>query len=590
MNTAVLNARHAMAFVTALIEGGVEHAVVSPGARNTPLVLALSALRDRVQIHPVLDERTASFVGLGLARVSGTPVLLSCTSGTAGAHWLPAIVEASESGIPLLAITADRPIELHDCGAPQTVDQQCFFGSHTRAFFDLGEPAVEVTPRWLVGIAAQALDAAVGSRPGPVHINARFRKPLWEPGVDAIAHLGSGRTSARIVRGSQRLAALDLAALADELAPVERGVIVCGVQEGHGNLDSDEFGQAVLKLGRRLGWPVLAEPGSQVRFRVSDSQWVINSTDALLRVNGLGSVMVPDKVVRFGRSPVSKACSEWIENHAAGHVIAVSESGRMLDAECAVERLYAVDSLDFCERLSAALESDRTPTSWLDSWRQLAVDSAQEICQATSLMGWGGHVAQSLVKGLPSGAILHVASSLAIRDLDGFCEGGSHPLVVTCNRGANGIDGTLATAWGEALAWSKGPVAVLLGDLALLHDLGSLRALGSLKAPMPIVVLDNGGGGIFDYLPVSGHPTAYDSLFSMPQEANIPALVEASGVACHQCPQGEGLADAIEQSLSAGAPCVIHVEMDRAADIRRHQETWAAVAERVRPMVESLRA
>jgi len=590
VNTAVLNARHAMAFVAALIEGGVKHAVVSPGARNTPLVLALNALSDRVQIHPVLDERTAAFVGLGLARVSGSPVILSCTSGSAGAHWLPAMVEASESGIPLLAITADRPVELHDCGAPQTIEQQHFFGAHSRAFFDLGEPAVEVTPRWLVGIAAQALDAATGARPGPVHINARFRKPLWEPGVEAVSYLDGGRTSARIVRGHARLSSLDLAGLLDELAPVERGVIVCGVRDGVGALESDAFAQAVVKLGRRLGWPVLAEPGSQVRFRSAESQGVIDSTDALLRVEGLGAVMVPDKVLRFGRSPVSKACSEWIQNHAAGRVIAVSESGRMLDAECAVDRLYAVDALDFCERLSVALGSERPSTGWLESWRQLASDSAGEIRQAASQAGWGGHVAQGLVKGLPSGSVLHVASSLAIRDLDGFCENGPNPLVVTCNRGANGIDGTLATAWGEALAWSHGPVAVLLGDLALLHDLGSLRALGSLKSPMPIVVLDNGGGGIFDYLPVADHSTAYEPLFSMPQQADIPALVEASGVACYVCPQGEGLEGAIEKALAAGSPCVIHVELDRSADVLRHQETWAAVAERVRPVVESLRA
>ena len=580
MTTAAENARHANALVEALAGLGVRHAVLSPGARNTPLVMAFHALRDRVQLHSVLDERSAAFVGLGLARASGAPVALSCTSGTAGAHWLPALIEASESGLPLVAITADRPTELHDCGAPQTLDQARFFGAHVRAFYDLGEPAPEITPRWLARIAAQAVDAATGASPGPVHLNVRFRKPLWEPGLASVVHLDASPATPRVVRSVPRLAASDMDALAQELSEVERGVIVCGVRDGAGVLQDEAFAPAVARLSRQLGWPVFAEPGSQMRFGPHDRECLVEGVDALLRNPEAAAVFQPERVLRFGRSPVSSALSGWLAHRAQDRVIAVNETGVWLDAERILDRLIVADTVDLCDRLASRLPERHS--RWLQDWKDLSGRVGAVVDRATREPGGSGHVVRSLVEGLPDGSLLHVASSMAVRDLDSFGPPTNKRIVVSCNRGANGIDGTLSTALGQALAWTQGPVAVLLGDLAFLHDAGALRTLKSVTVSMPIVVVDNGGGGIFEYLPMEASE-AFGPLFLTPQDADIPALARAAGLPCVTCPQGEGLVDSLS-ALGPG-PQVMYVPVDRALDRAQHEQFWSDVAAEAMPMI-----
>lgn len=585
MSTASANARHANALVHALLDGGVRHAVVSPGARNTPLVMALHAQRERVVLHSILDERSAAFVALGLARASGSPVLLSCTSGTAGAHWLPALIEASESGLPLVAVTADRPTELHDCGAPQTIDQTRLFGTHVRAFFDLGEPASEVTPRWLAGIAAQALDAATGARPGPVHLNARFRKPLWEPGLESVVHLDGPAVTPKIVRETPRVSAATLGSIADELASVERGVIVCGVRDGAHVLRDREFAPAVARLARRLGWPILAEPSSQLRFGPHDRELVVQGVDALMRTPEAGASLRPSRVLRFGRSPVSKALSGWLERYAAGQVIAVDESGAWRDAERSMGQLLVADPVDFSDRLAAALPA--RDSAWCRAWLELSEKALESMAAVTAEPGWAGHAANAVVGALPDGSLLHVASSMPVRDLDGFGLPTDKKISVSSNRGANGIDGTLSTALGQALAWENGPVAVLLGDLAFLHDAGALRTLSSASVPFAVVVVDNGGGGIFDYLPISENEDVFEPWFLTPQKADFAALTEASGVSYVACPKGDSLVECLENVLAEPGPHVVHVQIDRGEDRDRHEQFWQMVSQQIAPWIES---
>jgi 2-succinyl-5-enolpyruvyl-6-hydroxy-3-cyclohexene-1-carboxylate synthase len=493
---------------------------------------------------------------------------------------LPAIIEASESGLPLVAITADRPTELHDCGAPQTLDQARFFGAHVRAFYDLGEPAPEITPRWLARIAAQAVDAATGALPGPVHLNVRFRKPLWEPGLGSVVHLDAASATPRVVRSVPRVSSADLDALSRELSEVERGVIVCGVRDGAGVLADVAFAPAVARLSRQLGWPVFAEPGSQVRFGPHDRECLVEGVDALLRNPQVAAAFQPDRVLRFGRSPLSGALSTWLAHRAPDRVIAVNETGAWLDAERILDRLIVADPVDLCDRLADSLPL--RSTTWLQDWKDLSGRIEPLVDQATREAGWAGHVVRSLLAGLPDGTLLHVASSMAVRDLDSFGPPTSKRILVSCNRGANGIDGTLSTALGQALAWTQGPVAVLLGDLAFLHDAGALRTLKSVKVSMPIVVVDNGGGGIFEYLPVEASE-AFGPLFLTPQDADIPALAKAAGVPCTSCPQGEGLEDALS-SMGPG-PHLLYVPVDRALDRARHVQFWSDVAAEAMPLI-----
>ena len=580
MTTAAGNARHANALVEALVGLGVRHAVLSPGARNTPLVMAFHALREKVQLHSVLDERSAGFVGLGLARASGAPVALSCTSGTAGAHWLPAMIEASESGLPLVAITADRPTELHDCGAPQTLNQARFFGDHVRAFHDLGEPAPEITPRWLARIAAQAVDAATGAAPGPVHLNVRFRKPLWEPGLESVVHLDGAPGTPRVVRSRPRLADAELDSLAEEFSSVERGVIVCGVRDGVGVLESDGFASALARLSRKLGWPVFAEPGSNVRFGPLESTCRVEGGGAQLRNPEAAAALQPERVRRFGRSPVSSVLSGWLTRQAPDRVIAVNETGAWLDAERNLGRLFVAEDASFCDSLAGRLP--QRSSHWWQEWSDLSERVGSVVERSTREPGWAGHVVRSLVEGLPGGSLLHVASSMAVRDLDSFGPPTDKRLFVSCNRGANGIDGTLSTALGQGLAWKQGPVGVLLGDLAFLHDAGALRSLKNASVSMPIVVVDNGGGGIFEYLPMEASE-AFEPWFLTPQNADIPALVKAAGLPCTSYPRGEGLSDALS-SMGPG-PQVLYVPVDRALDRARHVQFWSDVAALAMPMI-----
>jgi len=556
---AVRNRDHAATLVGALVAGGVRHAVISPGSRNTPIVLALDALAQsdhRLILHSVLDERAAAFFALGIARATGTPALLSCTSGSAGAHYLPAIIEAFHAHIPLIALTADRPPELQGRGAPQTIDQHGLFGVHVRASVLLTPPDGNLDS---VRTAAQdAIAAAHGVAPGPVHINAPYRKPLWHP--EAPAMVACPKTGPE-ARPTLHLKADDTGALAARLAEAERGVVVWG-PDPDPSLNADP----ILDLAQHLGWPVLATPTSPARFRSYRPGTTVTTHDAFLRDDEIAQALRPELVLQLGGTPSSNALRSFVG--AAPDVIAIDPRGVWRDPEHSLKTLIEADPGPLA---TALLEhtSARPDGDWVQRWasHETAAQVAMDAwCQED---WWSGRFVQTLLGALPAGTLLHAASSMPIRDLDTFGRHQAHPIWAHANRGVNGIDGTLATTLGLATAWDQGPVVALVGDLAFLHDQGSLMLARGIQHPVVVLVIDNGGGSIFEQLPIATHPTAFQRWFLTPQQSKIQALCAAAEVR-YECPeQPVAMTQALQHALH-GAPglSVIHLVVDRATELR----------------------
>jgi 2-succinyl-5-enolpyruvyl-6-hydroxy-3-cyclohexene-1-carboxylate synthase len=557
--TAATNAAWAATLVAGLSgEGGVTDAVVSPGSRSTPLVLALDAANLRT--HVVLDERAAAFFALGLARTSGRPVALVCTSGSALGHYVPAVIEAAASCVPLLLLTADRPADSVGFGAGQTIDQVDLFGRHVRRAFHMTAPAQGQSPGWAGTVAGLALDAAVSAPAGPVHINCPYRKPLWEPGHREAAvprHV-------RVLRSPARPDPGVIAAVARRLRTVERGAIVAG--PAWPGLDLD----AVQGLADALGWPLLAEPCSQLRHMTS----VIGASDALLRDADVAAALRPSLVLRLGRLPTSTTVQNWL---AGVPSVLVDAAGQWHDPGHAAQTLVVADPNLLCAALAPRVE--RCSAGFHDAWRNADAAAWEALHAHTDAEGqlWEGVVAAEVAAAVPPGGWLHVASSMPIRDLDGFARTVQPGVRVLHSRGANGIDGTIATAAGSAVG-AAAPVTLMLGDLAFRHDVASLVLARAGGCALTLVVVDNGGGGIFAHLPIAGNDSAFERFFVTPQDDSIPQLASGFGVECVTVTGREELRRALAASRGATGVRILHVVTDRDHSVRQHRLAWGRVA------------
>jgi 2-succinyl-5-enolpyruvyl-6-hydroxy-3-cyclohexene-1-carboxylate synthase len=585
--------------------------VVSPGSRSTPLVLAFEACAD-AEVVAVLDERAAGFFALGQARARRQPALLLCTSGSAAAHYLPAVIEAFYSHTPLLVLSADRPAELHHCGAPQSIDQVRLFGSHCRFFADLGAPHPSSPAAWQA-LVAQALDAAVGPPAGPVHLNVAFREPLWEPGVTVPEALLPG-PPVRMLRSPPGAAASVVAQLAQSFAGKRRCVVVCGPQPA-----CARTAVAIAALAAHCGWPLLAEPAANVAEAAATA---VRCADALLRDPDFAAAQAPDAVLRFGSAPTSKSIGAWLQRFGAGKTVLVSPRATYSDPTHGLKSLVVGDVAALCAGLQAALPAaaagravpvlcaglqaalrmpdSATPratsnlaaqASYLAAWQAADAQASQTLRRFCGETFFAGSVVRQVCAALPPSAALLVANSMAIRDLDSFAGPLPAGVEVFSSRGANGIDGTLATLLGVAAASvaQRRPVVGLLGDLAFLHDVGSLQLARQLQVPALAVVLNNAGGAIFDRLPIHRHPTAYHRLFRTPQQADIAALCAATQVGYGCARSAAQLQEALSHALQALTQpgCGLHVvevflpEAAAFAGADVYEAAWAAVGSAV---------
>lgn len=557
------------AFADELARCEVAGACTSPGSRSSPLMLSLVG-QDGLATWSHLDERVAGFFALGLAKATGRPAVLACTSGTAAAHYLPAVIEAHEAGVPLIVLTADRPPELREVGAGQAIDQLKLYGDAARWFFDVGTH--EATPergRWIRTLACRAVATAAGTtggRPGPVHLNWALREPLIPPAElpeDPQPGRPGGRPWVRFdATGS--LAAPDL----HDAVTGRRGVIVAGRTR-------DRLGPELALLAQHLRWPLLADPMSGARAGGA----AIAHYDALLRDDRFADAHRPEVVLRVGDLPTSKPLRQWL---AALDVpqIATGAPGGWADPDGRIGQIApgAVDALlDPFEDPELRPGPVAAEIAWLDAWRSADREAARAIEMTLGDALSEPLVAATLARHVPLQASLVVASSMPIRDLETFAAAG-HPAEVLANRGANGIDGTLATAFGVAAARDE-PVVVLLGDVAFAYDLSALICAKRHGLALVIVVLNNDGGGIFEFLPLAGiDRDTFEEHVATPPGIDIADAARLYG--CDHVTPGDlpALRDALDLALRADRTTILEVRTERAANVVLHRDVWAAVS------------
>jgi 2-succinyl-5-enolpyruvyl-6-hydroxy-3-cyclohexene-1-carboxylate synthase len=525
---------------------GVRHAVIAPGSRSTPMALAL-ACRPDMSVHVVHDERVAAFTALGLGLEPGpgvpaTPALLLCTSGTAAANFLPAVVEAGLSEIPMIVLTADRPEELRGVGAPQTIDQIELYGRHVRWFHDAGVADASSAREW----RQLAVTAWSRSATGPVHLNLPFREPLVgtarslpAPGEPTVEGLDDGPTDP-----------------VPDSFDAERGVILVGGRHG---VDEGK----IVELHGRTAWPIIADPTSGLRHLST-----VTTIDGLLRNETFADEWRPDTIVRIGRPSASKVLAQWTARPDVT-LVQVGGPGRIDPAH----NVAAVCSID---DLLATGPTGASGSTWLAGWH-VADERAEH-----ALVDWFSSApglsepaaARTLAEHLPPGSQLTVSSSMPVRDLEWF---GGRAAYAHCNRGANGIDGVISTALGRALARGHGapPAFVLIGDLAFVHDSNALVALDRRAVDLRIVVVDNDGGGIFSFLPQSSSldHERFEQLFGTPLGTDVLALAAAHGLATATATTR----DQLVSQIGRPGPWVCRVSSNREENVRVHEKLNDAI-------------
>ncbi|MBA2504726.1 MAG: 2-succinyl-5-enolpyruvyl-6-hydroxy-3-cyclohexene-1-carboxylic-acid synthase [Thermoleophilaceae bacterium] len=513
---------------------GMRNAVTSPGSRNAPLILTLA---ERFPAVSVLDERSAGFAALGMAKASGLPVAVTCTSGTAAANLLPAVVEAHEARVPLIVLTADRPPELRDTGAGQAIDQVKIFGSAVKWFVEVGNhPPGRETAVFHRALACRAFATAAGGRPGPVHLNVPLREPLAPvagEGLDAAEWQGraNGRPWVEVTP-----AVLE----PEEMVVPSRGAIVAGPGAP----------EEALEAAERLGWPLLAEPTSGLR---REHQNVVAHYDVLLRSDALDP---PELVVRFGDTPTSKPLRAWL---ARADQLVVDPHASWHEPTRTAERIVA----------AARLEGSVAPAEWLREWRAADAVVTEELAAVPEPFEAAAYAALA-----PDLGTAWVSSSMPIREVEAFMPPCAARFL--SNRGANGIDGTASSALGAAVALDE-RIHLLTGELALLHDVGGLLAAKRLGFPLTVVVANNGGGGIFDFLPLAEHaaPEVFEEHIVTPAGVELERLAALLEVP-HTLAAGSA-----EVREAAQEPGIVELRTDRKESVRLHRELYARVAKRL---------
>jgi 2-succinyl-5-enolpyruvyl-6-hydroxy-3-cyclohexene-1-carboxylate synthase len=569
------------AFVDELARCGMRSACTSPGSRCAPLVLTL-AREERLRCYSHIDERCAGFFALGLAKASGLPVAVTCTSGTAAAELLPAVIEAHEAGVPLLLLTADRPPELRENGAGQAIDQLKLFGGAAKWFFEVGtHDASAERLRWMRTLACRAYWTALEGRPGAVHLNFPLREPLVTD--EPLPENDSGRPDGRPYVScphTRLVASAKDSALHDLLSGAQRGVIVAGRHERNTPL-----GKVAAAFAQTAGWPLLADPLSGARRGPA----AVAHYDALLREESFAQGAIPDLVLRIGDLPVSKSLRTWLAGLDGVRQVALDPEGAWQDPTSVLSDCLAVDPIEALTQATDALlpaEKD-----WSASWRSADERAAGAILGALDDNELSEPaVATELGVLLGEEATLFVASSMPVRDIETFWPVRKDPPRVLCNRGANGIDGTVSSAFGAA-AHGDGPVVLLTGDVALAHDIGGLIAARRLDLKLTIVLLDNGGGGIFDFLPVSRAAMGqaqdkdiYTNHIATPTGLDFARAAALYGMAHERVETVPAFRAALERALRPQADsAIVQVQTDRTANVHLHLRVWQAVSRSLNP-------
>lgn len=544
------------AFTHSLVHLGVKNAVISPGSRSTPLAYACMK-QEGLDVYRQIDERSAAYFALGMAKASGEPIMLLCTSGTAAANYFPAIVEAYYARVPLLVVTADRPHELREVGAPQAINQLNLFGSHVKWAVDLPMPEQENQLEFLTRHLHRSVSSTVTEPKGPVHLNVPFREPL------RIDFQQQFESRGEIIRfdGEMEMTVATSAFLKN-LMKTEKGMLIIGEM-------TEPLPPEFWSFIRKLNWPVLADPLSNVRGNVDESckDLIIDSYDALLKSDKFKNDVKPEAVIRIGPQPVSKPLSLYLSAIKPKNYVVFDESPMLRDAQSVVTH-HIKASINGLWKLAI---DEKPVSSYLEKWTEASklfwelvdVHCDEEMDE--------GVLAKVFLEKL-DGCDLIVSSSMPIRDTDTYFKTTTRDIAIYANRGANGIDGVVSTAFGVQ-AVKKRPAYLFIGDLSFLHDLNGLIASKMQDTDLTIVVMNNDGGGIFSYLPQSEEERYFEELFGTPTGLKFSDAANMYDAEYAAVETKEQLTAALG-SKKQSAVKIIEVFTDRETNVTVHRKLW----------------
>jgi 2-succinyl-5-enolpyruvyl-6-hydroxy-3-cyclohexene-1-carboxylate synthase len=562
----------ASVFVDELARSGLTAVCIAPGSRSTPLAVAF-AEHPGITVYSHIDERSAAFFALGHALATDKPVALLCSSGTAGANFYPAIIEAHYSNVPLIVLTADRQHELRESGANQTIDQIKLYGDHVLWFYDVALPEADppaVAVRNLRTLACRAYAKANGMVRGAVHINFPFRKPLEPIVVESdvtdrpeYAGRADGAPFTRFERGVATATEAQLSALRAIVEGAQRGLLVCGPRCPRG-----AFAGAVEALSQRTGYVLLADPLSGVRYS-SHLCNAIGGYDTFLRV--MPPAEKPEVILFFGAMPTSQTLDDYLNSCTGAYRVMISENDIWKDQNHRLDMFIHAEPALLCQELVQRITSNRGLESWYMQF--VSADNATTNAISTADALFDGKAVGDLTSVLPTGSSLFVASSLAVRHLDQFGLPIDRDISVYANRGASGIDGTISSAFGVAAANPHLPTVLITGDLAFYHDMNGLLALKRCGIKnLTIVLINNDGGGIFQRLPIAGFDPPFTDLFLTPHGLDFEPAVRMYGFDYVRAETLEGLRGAVTAAVGGTTPTIIEVRTDSRRDLERRNE------------------
>lgn len=582
-------------FVKELSSAGVKYACISPGSRNTPLTLAF-ANNKKIKSFIHIDERSCAFFGLGLAKSSRSPVALVSTSGTATAEFYPAIIEAYQQRIPLIVCTADRPPELLDCGANQTINQNNLYKNHIRWFIDVGLPEpIARRIKHIKVVARRAVYESLIRAKGPVHLNFPFRKPFEPDTFTDDVNQEILELANELSFDKEEFFKEDDKNISNEkwfieifnhLKNHEKGLIIAGPE----NYDP-AFHKKCQELSMELGYPILADGASQLRFGGHDKNNVLSNFEGFLRSEYFVSNNKPDIILQFGRTITSKALDIYLEKCSAARFM-INEFGDWFDPSNKATAAIACKPFLFCEKMLEIIRSEkieRKINGWLNIFleaEKISNSIKDEIINESDFLN-EARIIPEIVKDLPENSHVMISNSMPIRDFDYFAGNINKNITIFNNRGASGIDGIISTALGIAADCNK-PTFLITGDLAFYYDLNGLLAAKKYSLPLIIILINNNGGGIFEVLPISKYKDVFDEFFLTPHFLDFSYFVKAYSGNYSLIKDWETFHETFFSALNANNFSVLEIKTDSVESLKLRKKYWQEIEKQLMQLPEPI--
>ena len=589
------------AFVDELARLGVGNVALAPGSRSTPLVMAC-ARDDRFQIWTHLDERSAGFFALGIGKDTGTPCVVITTSGTAAANLFPAVIEAYQSGVPLLVLTADRPPLLRGTDANQTIDQSKLYGSYVKSHFEVGEPKWRDLER-LRTIACRAYLGTQSPNSGPVHVNLAFEKPLEPQETEAsigqepeglLGHNGrpKGRPFVSVVPTEVSIPLTEMVEIQELIERSTRGLIIAG-----GGLKTEDLGEQINDLSQTTGFPIIADPLSGVRFGHSGKNLRVNRSHLICGHARLRELLRPDLIVRIGSTPISETVSTFLQECSDVSQVVISAANNWDDHLAVSSHYVPADEKSVLEILNGLIEERAVATEWKQDWKKF--DKAiEDVLAGNTERYFEGNITRMIGALVPSNSALFVSNSMPVRDLDVFGSDRPDALEVYGNRGASGIDGIVSTVAGiagsregrlkdrdlskEACGTS---VVAVLGDVAFCHDMNGLMTIAKYKLDVLMVVINNDGSGIFHKLPIRDYDPEFTAYFTIPHGLEFEAAAQLYGITYRKVAESSQLFECFSELIMEKGPKILEVQVDQDWNWRCHREIVREVNKKIEELL-----